>query len=365
MKKSITSRLLLFMLPAVLLVTITSCHKDHKIVPEGHGKYDQGFFVVNEGWYGHATGSVSFYSTETQTTTDSIFTTENSGLKLGTAVTTLEFGTVYNSKLYLLSKSGGPLVVTDASTLKETGRIASAPTNDWRAFLGVDATKGLVSTGNGVYPITLQTLALGGKLAGVTGQAGDMIKVGNYIFIETETDGVVILNAADYSVAKKIPGLSVGFAKTFDGSVWAAGGTSLVKINSATLATTAVALPFTVNDTWGAWHPGSITASTTDLTVYIAKNDLYQGANLIYKYTDGIPALLTGPFITLPAGKITYGAGVAYNPATNQLVVNIIKSGYGVNDSVNDLAFYNPITSALIKDIPFTGYLYPATPVFH
>lgn len=365
MKKSITLKLLPYLIPVLALVTVTACHKDHKIIiPQG--KYDNGFLIFNEGYFDHGSGTVTYFDYQTSILTDSVFIKENTGKDLGPTNTTLEFGTVYNGQLYLLTKAKGPLVVANPLTLKETARIASAPTNDWRAFVGIDNTKGLVSTGsNGIYPINLSSLTLGASLAGVSGQVGDMVKAGNYIFALSETDGLIILNVSDYSVVKKIAGLTVGFAKTPDGSIWAAGGTSLVKINSTSLAVTTVTLPFTVNDSWGAWHPGSITASTKENSIFIAKNDIYSGANTIYKYTDGNAASLTSPFITTATGKITYGAGIAYNAFTNQLVVTTIEAGYGTHDSVNDLDFYDPTTGALIKDIGYNGFFYPATPVFN
>lgn len=136
------------------------------------GKYENGFFIVNEGWYGHGTGTVNFYRYNTGAMEDSLFEKENPGKTLEPNTSTVEFGTVYNNKLYLLSKAGGPLVAANAWTLKETGRIASAGSNDWRAFLGLDSTKAFVSTGDGIYPLTLQTLSLGSKLTGIDGEVG-------------------------------------------------------------------------------------------------------------------------------------------------------------------------------------------------
>ena len=147
--------------------------------------------------------------------------------------------------------------------------------------------------------------------------------------------------------------------------MWAAGGTSLLKIDPATLTVTTITLPFKVASQFAAWHPGSITASTKENAVFIGKNGLSTGATTIYKYIDGNAASIATPFITVAAGKETYGQGIAYNPNTNQLVVNTVMSGFGTNYATNDLDFYNPVTGVLIKDIPFTGYFFPATYTFH
>jgi hypothetical protein len=377
--KTITTYKIFVSASAFLLLAAASCKKDQqepvtqlsgKPLSNAYsaavtGKYTNGFFIMNEGWYGHGAGSVSFYSYDTQTKQDSIFTKENPGKTLNPVTSTIEYGTVFNDKLFIVSKVGGPVVVTDANTLTEVGRIPSAGGNNWQSFLGLTSTTGLLSAANGIYPFNLTTYTTGAKLTAVTGSVGDMIKAGNYIFVLSQTSGVVILNASNYTVAKTIPGMLVAFAKTPDGSVWAAGGTSLVKINPATLAVTTITVPFTVYGSWAAWHPGSITASTTQNAVFFAKNGTWSGGTSIYKYIDGNAASLNAPFVTIAAGKELYGAGVAYNALNNQLVVNTVQSGFGTNYSVNDLDFYNAVTGALISDLPFSGYYFPAVVVFH
>lgn len=329
------------------------------------GKYENGFFIANEGWYGHGTGSVSFYRYDTQLKEDSITTKENPGKDLNPATSTVEYATIFNDKFYLLTKAHGPLVVMDAYSMKESGRVAAASTSDWRAFVGLDSGHALISSQTGVYPLDLNTLAVGTKLSTVSGQIGDMIKAGNYIFVLSSSQGVVILNASDYSVAKTIGGMLVAFAQTPDGSVWAAGGTSLIKINPATLTVTTITVPFTVYGAWAAWHPGSITASTKDNIIFLAQNSTFSGGKAVYKYVDGSPASLQSPFITIIAGKELYGCGIGYNAALNQLVINTVQSGFGANFAVNDLDFYDATSGTLVKDIPFSGYYFPAVNVFH
>ena len=331
------------------------------------GAYANGFYLINEGWYGHGTGEVNFYSYATSSLQDSVFGVANPTKNLNPATSTLQFGRIFNGKLYLVSKVGGPLVVTDEGTLVESARIAASPTNDWRAFVGVDATHALVSSQTGIYPLSLPGLSVGTKLSGasISGQVGDMIKSGNYIFTLSASSGVVILNASTNVIAGTIPGMVVGFAKTSDGSVWCAGGTSLVKIDSSTLATTTVTLPFTANSSWAAWHPGSIAASTAQNAVFIVNNGTWQGGTTIYKYVVGSPSSLLAPFITIATGKETYGAGVGYDASSNRLVVTTVQSGGTTNYSVNDLVIYNAATGALISDLSYSGYWFPSLVVFH
>jgi hypothetical protein len=375
MKKSTTLKLLPYIFPVLLMGIVSSCKKDINSVSntsaskpltvQGTGKYDNGFFLINEGWYGHGTGTVSFYDYGTGTITDSVFTKENPGKTLDPTSSTLQYGTIFNDQLYLVTKVGGPFVVTDSHTLKEINRIAAKSTNDFRAFVGIDASKGLISTGSCIFPVNLQTLALGTKLTSVTGQVGDMIKAGNYVFVLSALSGVVVLDASTNAVVKTIAGMLCAFARTPDGAIWAAGGTQLVRIDPATLGVTTVTVPFTIYGSWAAWHPGSITASTTENAIFIAKNASFSGGTQVYKYTAANSTSFTTPFITVPTGRELYGSGVAYDPAHNQVVINTVHSGFTTNFSFNDLVFYNATTGAQISDIAYIGYYFPSVAVFH
>jgi len=364
MNKTLNPKQLRYLIPALLLATITSCKKDHPVTIEPIGKYENGFFIVNEGNYGHDHGgTITYFDYKTTTLTDSVYTKENTVNAFDPNTSSLEFGTVFNHRLYLLTKSGGPLVVADANSLKETGRIAAAASNDWRALLPLDNNNALVSTVDGIYPLNLQTITLGTKLTTVSGEVGDMIKAGNYIFVLSATDGVVALKASDYSVAKKFPGLVTGFAKTLDGGIYAAGGATLVRINPNDLSATTVTLPFSINGSWGAWHAGSIVASTTENAIFLLKDQPYEGGNEIYKYTSSNANSFATPFITTPAGTETYGKGLGFDAKTNQLVVTTVHTGYDFND--NDLILYNSTSGTVVKDITFTGNYFPAEPVLH
>jgi hypothetical protein len=362
-------------------VIFTSCSKnlDQSFHPQAQtdsrtvqktlltGAYTNGFYVINEGWYAHGTGEVNFFNYATGTLQDSVFGVANPTKNLNPATSTLQFGRIFNGKIYLVSKAGGPLVVADEGTLVESARIAASPSNDWRAIVGVDATHALVSSQTGIYPLSLPALTVGTKLSGasISGQVGDMIRSGNYIFTLSASSGVVILNATTNAIVKTITGMVVGFTKTTDGSVWCAGGTSLVRIDSSTLLTTTVTLPFTANSAWAAWHPGSIAASTAQNAVFIVNNGTWTGGTTIYKYVVGTPSSLSAPFITVAAGKETYGSGIGYDASNNRLVVTTVESGGTTHYAVNDLVIYNATTGALISDLPYSGYWFTSLMVFH
>ena len=136
------------------------------------GKYENGYFMVHEGQYGTTNGDMAYYSYDSNKVTFNIFKKENPTKDLGPTTATLQYATIYNGKMYMVAKVGGPLVVADAYTMKETGRIAALPGDEGHAFVGIDNGRGLLSAVNGVYPVNLSTLALGAKIAGTTGAVG-------------------------------------------------------------------------------------------------------------------------------------------------------------------------------------------------
>jgi hypothetical protein len=350
-----------FLYSLLISVLIFSCKKNDTEAPAPpKGPYETGIILVNEGWFGHDNGNVNFYHYGSDTITQMVYAKENTGKELGV---TTQFGAVYNEKLYLISKQG-PLVVTDANTLIETGRIETLPA-DGRAFVGIDNNLGLVSTADGVYKLNLNTLVIGDKIPNVTGETGTMTVEGNYIFVSNQTAGVIVLNKSDYSVAMEIPAVKTGVVKTKNGHLWTLGGKLLIDINPSTLDTTKIELPFVVGDPWFAWNIGTLTASTKENAVFIGRTESWgAGGNEIYKYVSGNPASVNAPFATLPAGKEFYGAAVQYNPIKDEVVVTAVQSGYGENYSYNSLYIYDPANAALKKTVNYTYYYFPAMMIF-
>jgi hypothetical protein len=323
------------------------------------GKYENGFFLLSEGDFSRASGNVSFYDYGLDTIYKNAYTTENEGKSIGTSFTTLQTGTIYNNKLYLVETYGGPLVATDASTLKETGRIETLPGNNGRAFIGIDDTRGLLSTEVGLYPVTLSTLALGSTISSVDGKdVGDMIKVGNYIFVLSATEGIIALNTSDYSVAKKLGFAVGGFAAGKDGNIYAASATALININPSTLAVDSIKTGFDVRFNEYGYTSSSIVASTSDNAVYVISG------NAVYRYVPGNAGSITTPFITLPAGQYFYGKGIGYDKVKNLLVLNTNAAAYG-NSTSNSIYLYNASTAALTHTVTYSGSYYMGMTVFH
>ena len=326
------------------------------------GAYENGFFMINEGWFGHGTGTVGFYRYDTKAVEDSVFVKVNPDKDLKPATSTLEFGTIINKKLFLVAKVGGPVVVADAYSLKEEKRIAAKGGNDWRAVVGIDENQALLTSSKGIFKLNLNTMEVSGQIDGITGQVGDIVKSNGYVFALSASKGVIVINASTLAIEKTIPGMVLGFAVTDDKKVWAAGGKNLICIDSNTLEVKEIPLGFQAYGSWGAWHPGSITAAKND--VFIAKNGSFSGGKEVYKYT-GTPESLTAPFITLTNSSILYGAGIGYDRKKNTLVLNTLNEGFGVNFSINNLYLFNADSGVKTVSVNYSGYYFPAVSVFH
>ncbi|MDA6070535.1 DUF5074 domain-containing protein [Flavobacterium sp. AC] len=347
-------------------ITMTAKNEGGKVALtydiHAYGAYENGFYVINEGWFGHGTGTVGFYRYDTKAIEDSVFVKVNPDKDLKPASSTLEFGTIINKKLFLVSKVGGPVVVADAYSLKEEKRIPAKGGNDWRAVVGIDENQALLTASKGIFKLNLNTMEVSGQIEGVTGQVGDVVKANGYIFALSATKGVIVINASTLTVEKTIPGIVLGFAVTDDKKVWAAGGKNLISIDSNTLEVKEIALGFQAYGSWGAWHPGSITAAKND--IFIAKNGSFSGGKQVYKYS-GTPESLSAPFITLTNSNILYGAGIGYDRKKNTLVVNTVNEGFGVNFAINNLYLFNADSGAKTESVNYSGYYFPAVSVFH
>ncbi len=379
MKKQLLPLLLLL---AAVPMLFTACQKEDALLPLQQqdaaalarvnatpnallaGNYADGFFVANEGWFGHGTGDIHFYSYAGDSLSLNVYHKENPTGTLGSATSTLQYATIFNGKMYIVIKVGGPMVVVDANTMVETARITTLPANDGHAFIGLDASRGLLSAKDGVYPVTLSPLSIGAKISGTSGYTGDMIKAGNYVFLLSQTNGVVAINSSTYAVVKSFGSANLAFAAGKDGNVYYTTSDSLIRINPATLARTGVVkLPFTTPSPWGAWRHASIASSTVDSAIYIVRNNNFAGGTQLYRYIFNTPSSITTPFITLPTGQFFYGAGVGYNSAKNELVLTTINGS--ITGDVNRILIYNASTAVLKKTLTYNGWYFPAMPVFH
>ena len=341
-----------FLVAALILTTsLYSCKKDGKDLEPTlpvTGKYENGFFVLGEGSFGQSAGVVNFYRYGSDELNIRAYENENPGKTVSNAgkSSTLQFASMINGSLFLLSKYSGPIVKVNALTLKEEARF-SQETSNWRSILQIDGNRGLVSTGDGVYPIDLTTLNIGNKLNSVGAlNTGDMHKNGDNVYL-LQSNGAKIVSASNnYSFVKSFTNLNRGFAQTPNGKVWSSTGTRLIAID-ANLDTVGVALPVGIGS-FGIDAPTRITASTKENAVF------YHADKDIYKYVDGNAASLAKPFISISDNPFMVYGAIRYDKNKDYIVVNGIQ-GYGAASTVNYLIIYNATTGALVKKVKYGG----------
>jgi len=332
----------------------------HIVVPMGQNAsadYSHGFFIINEGWFGHEQGSVNFYRYGTNQIETGLFPTASSDEK-ALGVTT-QYAAIYNGKLYLISKQGA-LVAVDSKTMQEIGRIDNFNTvaKDGRAFCGVNANLGLVSTADGIYKLNLNPLSVGDKIEGISGQVGELLQYRQHVFA-VMAGKIHAINTSTWAIDKTFDNGRGGLTVSKDGMVWSSNGNVLLKINPLTLEMETVTMPSGVSVTYNsmAWTASSLSASKQENALFFRN-----GLN-VYKYIIGDITSLNTPLFTVPSGRMAYGAGIGVDPKNNQVIFSSI-DGYGTSAARNNLYFYDGTTGSLKKDIFYEHYWFPAMIVF-
>lgn len=120
---------------------------ENKVTVRG-ADYSKGCFIINEGWYGHGSGSISYYNYDNNSIEHWCYKNQNFGDELGV---TSQSGTLWNGKLYVCSKQNNQLVIVDPKTLyaeKSIGLLLPSgrqayefiPVNDQYAVVTATAT---------------------------------------------------------------------------------------------------------------------------------------------------------------------------------------------------------------------------------
>lgn len=324
-------------------------------------KYIGGYFIVNEGQFGKDNGSVNYYEPKTQTLTERVFAANNPASKLG--MTTC-YTTQWQGSIYFVSKQDARLISVDALSFQSKGSLSNLSGGDGRAFAGVDATWGVVTTSNGAYRVSLNPLAVGDQLDKTSKtQCGGVYVSNDYVFVTLASKGINIYNIKEnYKFVKNHPKGAVGFAKSKDGSLWAGDGNTLVKINPATLDIEDIALPtgVTINNSWGAWNTGGFCAAPTENWLYFTKGGMWGGGREIYRYKIGDIASLNQVFATSTvADDNFYGSGISVDPKTGDIVATFVKDGFSDFDD-NRLVIFDGATGAEKSRITYKGFFFPS-----
>ncbi len=124
----------IFVLTALI---ISGCTKNENPTPKG--KYESGVFVINEGNFSDADGSLGHYNPETSENIQKAFELENTRPFGGL----LQSVIIYNDRIYLVDNLGSRIEVADANTL--TSILVISEELSLPRYMVIDGNKGYVS----------------------------------------------------------------------------------------------------------------------------------------------------------------------------------------------------------------------------
>lgn len=367
--------------------------------------YSSGVFIVNEDWFGHNNSTLNYLDADNA---DGdywhyrVIQAENPGVELGC---TAQFATIYNGRIYITSKqakdggattTGGRITVADAKTLKVLWQSENISTDgtqaDGRAFVGVSADKGYISTSKGIWVLDLNNLCVTGKVSDpdnltnnyyINSQTGTMIAVGNKVFAANQHEGVLVIDTDTDQIINVISmntvkdGAGIGtIVQAKEGMLWLSvaadrtgAGSSLpyiVKLDPETLATEVIDIAddfYAPSNSWYAWTPDAFCASAQTNTLYWkgAENRWFDGGK-IYRYNiDTNEQSLFLDFDSEGAGWKVYGCSMRVHPVTDELYLSLYQS-YGETKYI--VRRYSN-SGTLLNEYPMSAnYWFPSVPFF-
>jgi len=307
-----------------------------------------GFYVVNEDWFGHDNGSVNYFKNDGSIIYRA-YRAANPDESFG--VTTC-YATIYGDYAYFVSKQGNRLVVADAKTLKKKAVLTDIG-GDGRSFLGINTEKAYIGTAKGITLFSINKLSTGNTINAISGQVGNMCLIGNRAFAVVQSKGVYVIDTNDDTVESLIEGSFNCMTQSKDGSIWIGAGEKLIKVNPFTLETTEIEISQApISGSWGAWNPGRLCASNQENVLYWTK-----GTSVV-KY-DIDKKSLNDTFYTLgkdDQGKdlAFYAAALRVDPLTDKLALIVKRNGWGDSGSYNWLHLVSN-TGTLEKTIVVNG----------
>ena len=345
---------------------------DDKAQPKVEAK---GFYIVNEGWFGHDKGSVNYFEKNGTSYTPHYraFKAANPDTELGN---TTCYGAIWGDNFYLISKQDNRLVIADAQNLKSK-KVITDLGGDGRSFLGIDDQKAYIGYNGGIKTFNIENLTLGEAIAGVSGEIGNMCYAYGKVFAVSD-ENLYIIDAKTDEVKKTVAGSYSSVVTAKDGSVWVAAADKFIVYNPNDLEKTKeIAYPVdaAVSSSWGSWNPGGLCASTQTNTLYWTTGTSPWSKNAVCKY-DIDASNANSSFYTLlndEDGKkrVLYGAGLRVDPLSDNLVLQSCRDeweyAYNWLFLLSNTGTLN--TSFVVADDkePTAGngyYWFPSMPVF-
>ena len=347
---------------------------ENKVIVPG-ADYSKGCLIINEGWFGHESGSISFYNYEKNSIEHWCYKNQNFGDVLGV---TSQSATLWNGKLYVCSKEDNQLVVMDPKTLyaeKSVGQLLPKGRQAYE-FIPVNERYAVVTANGDFYRVDLQTFeAVGISTGNSWGGCGSGIVYQNKLLLNVRGQKIYKIDIetlcgdlSQYNWKNPFP-----FDTNLD--ITTTGGTRFIQCNDGNLYTVEttgngndnlvkIKPDFTIEkapihtsyepSSFGAYREASF-CGTPDGTFY------YLAGGKIYKATFDNPAPEEALTEYTKEGYGFYGAGIRVNPKTNELLAMYLTGDY----QKNLLVRFNAATGEKISEIAYDGYYFPATFIFN
>ena len=379
--------------------------------------FTNGVIFINEDRYGPNQGSINYYNYDYDEMEYNVYAFVNPDTKLGV---TTQYGQLFGDKLFVVSKQangneasgstvGTRLAVLDAATLKQQGsilRFGESPDSvyDGRAYCGVTADKGYVSTSAGIFVIDVPTMSVTGAIDGTMSsakgdynslyrdQCGDMVRFGQYVFAVQQGKGLHVIDPATDALVTTLPFPNiVTVFVTAGGNLYVANNSreiydysggpyeaNFTRIDPVTLEAKDV---HDLGDmhgamsSWGAWRACVVCADPVNERVYF-NYDEYQNYISCYDFTT---RQFIDHLIDLPeAVEINwdgtrnhqglYASALSFDPHTGDLVVQTLEAApmyaYQIFNH-NWVLFYDANTLELKRQVRLQdAYWFPAMAVY-
>lgn len=319
-----------------------------------------GFYVINEGWFGHHVASFNYVKNTMPLFADYDAFVAQTPTNVTPGATGV-CGALRGKDFYLLTKGEPFLNKMDAATWNQTAVLNGGNTGDFGeasaiSFLSDDAA--ILTGSKGAFKLDTRTLNITDTIT--TKRTTDVQVDGNYIYM-IENDSLSIYNAKNLALVRKnIVEANTGFAVAGN-SVWAANMTALVKIEGETV--TSVDLPESYAVAFDAYtyHPTSLKASKDGSELFFVKNDGWTNKVAVaYDIADNT----VRKFADAPENFSFYGAGIQVDPKTGYVYLIYTEDGWGTHYMNNRIVVMSP-EGEVKETVNYSGeYWFPSSLVF-
>ncbi len=379
--------------------------------------FTNGIIFINEDRYGPNQGSINYYNYDYDEMEYNVYAFVNPDTKLGV---TTQYGQLFGDKLFVVSKQangneasgstvGSRLAVLDAKTLKQLGsilRFGESPDSvyDGRAYCGVTADKGYVSTSAGIFVIDVPTMSVTGAIDGTMSsakgdynslyydQCGDMVRFGQYVFAVQQGRGLHVIDPATDAVVTTLPFPNiVTVFVTAGGNLYVANNSreiydysggpyeaNFTRIDPVTLEVMGV---HDLGDmhgamsSWGAWRACMVCVDPVNERVYY-NYDEFQNYISCYDFSTrqfidhliDLPEAVEVNWDGTRNHQGLYASALSFDPHTGDLVVQTLEAApmyaYQVFNH-NWVLFYDAKTRELKRQVRLQdAYWFPAMAVY-